>query len=130
MPTRRADRRMFRRAIPIVGLLALATMLSSCESFDPSDWFNTKKPLPGERKEMFPEGVPGVPQGVPAELVQGYKPPAEEPPKEVAEEKPKPVKPKPKPKPKTVAAPAAQPAPQAASSPSAGAQAPWPNAHP
>src|ERR1700693_2283129 len=33
---------------------------------------NTKKPLPGERKAVFPEGVPGVPQGVPPELVKGY----------------------------------------------------------
>ena len=34
-------------------------------------WFNQKKPLPGERKAVFPEGVPGVPQGVPPEMVQG-----------------------------------------------------------
>jgi hypothetical protein len=30
-----------------------------------------KQPLPGERKAMFPEGVPGVHQGVPPHLMQG-----------------------------------------------------------
>ncbi len=48
--------------------------LSGCESFDPESWFNSKKPLPGERKAMFPGGVPGVPQGVPPELTKGYQP--------------------------------------------------------
>src|SRR5437764_4897285 len=33
---------------------------------------DTKKALPGERRAVFPEGVPGVPQGVPPELVKGY----------------------------------------------------------
>ena len=35
------------------------------------DWFNNKKPLPGERKELFPGGVPGVSKGVPPDLVKG-----------------------------------------------------------
>src|ERR1051326_7324671 len=35
---------------------------------------DTKKKLSGERKPVFPEGVPGVPQGVPPELVKGYQP--------------------------------------------------------
>jgi hypothetical protein len=30
-----------------------------------------KKPLPGERRAVFPEGVPGVQQGVPRELMRG-----------------------------------------------------------
>src|SRR5262245_19313234 len=30
-----------------------------------------KKPLPGDRKAVFPEGVPGVEQGIPAHLMQG-----------------------------------------------------------
>jgi|SoiMethySBSTD1v2_1073268.scaffolds.fasta_scaffold04906_8 hypothetical protein len=30
-----------------------------------------KKPLPGERKAVFPEGVPGVEQGIPPHLMQG-----------------------------------------------------------
>ena len=46
-------------------------------SFDPTaifdlDIFNTKKKLPGERQPVFPEGTPGVSQGVPPELVKGY----------------------------------------------------------
>ena len=42
---------------------------------------------------MFPGGVPGVPQGVPPELVKGYQPPPEPAAggREVAEEKPKPA---------------------------------------
>ena len=42
-----------------------------------AEMFNTKKKLPGERRAVFPEGTPGVPQGVPQELVKGYQPPAE-----------------------------------------------------
>ena len=70
------------RALPIAFVLAAAGMLAGCESFDPTDMFNQKKPLPGDRRAVFPEGVPGVPQGVPPELVQGYQPPAEPPPPE------------------------------------------------
>ncbi len=33
-----------------------------------------KRPLRGERKALFPEGVPGVQQGVPSELVKGAQP--------------------------------------------------------
>ena len=36
-----------------------------------------KKKLPGERKELFPDGVPGVTQGVPPEYLKGYQPPPE-----------------------------------------------------
>ena|SRR6185312_8042335 len=93
---------MMRRHRVLLTMLVLATGLSlaGCEGLE--DFFSNKKPLPGERKAVFPEGVPGVPHGVPAELVKGYQPPAEPPP--VVEEpeppKPKVVKPKPKPKPK------------------------------
>src|SRR6516162_7386192 len=57
--------------------LSLGVLLAGCEGFDPtsfmdSDFFNTKKRLPGERKPVFPEGTPGVTQGVPKELVKGY----------------------------------------------------------
>ena len=126
---------MRQRRIALIGsLLAFGLMLSGCESFDPTDWFSAKKPLPGTRKEMFPGGVPGVPQGVPAELVEGYKPPPDQPPPQVAEEKPKPKpKPKPesKPKPKTAAAPKPAPQPaQSAGGQAAGGQAPWPDAQP
>jgi hypothetical protein len=34
-----------------------------------------KKPLPGDRRAVFPEGVPGVQQGVPAEMVRRNEPP-------------------------------------------------------
>ena len=61
----------------MLSLLACGLTLGGCESLDPTEWFNTKKPLPGDRKAVFPEGVPGVPQGVPADLVQGYQPPPE-----------------------------------------------------
>jgi outer membrane biosynthesis protein TonB len=112
-----------------LGTLSLSLMLTACENFDPTaifdaEIFNTKKRLPGERKPVFPEGTPGVPQGVPPELIKGHQPPAEPEatPKQAnadsAEEKPKP-KPKPKPKvakPAETSAPttgSAQPAPSA-----------------
>jgi hypothetical protein len=90
-----------RRIVLIASLLACGLALSGCETFDPTEWFNTKKTLPGERKAVFPEGVPGVPQGVPADLVQGYQPPPEPVPEpRVVEQKPKP-----KPRPKQASAP-------------------------
>jgi hypothetical protein len=53
-----------------VGALALSLALAGCESFDPTDIFdseifNTKKKLPGERQPVFPDGTPGVARGVP-----------------------------------------------------------------
>ena len=79
-----------RRIVLIVSLLAAGFALSGCESFDPESWFNAKKPLPGERKAMFPSGVPGVPQGVPPELTKGYQPPPDIPPEVANQEAPKP----------------------------------------
>ena len=38
------------RALPIAFVLAAAGMLAGCESFDPTDMFNQKKPLPGDRR--------------------------------------------------------------------------------
>jgi outer membrane biosynthesis protein TonB len=104
--------------------LSLPVLLAGCESFDPTsifdaEIFNTKKKLQGERHPVFPEGTPGVAQGVPAELVKGYQAPPEPEPQQAAVEPEKP-KPKPKPKPKVVAKPAEQPsapAPQAQSQP-------------
>jgi hypothetical protein len=98
-----------RRIVLIASLLASGIMLGGCSTFDPTEWFSTKKPLPGERKPMFPEGVPGVPQGVPPELVEGYREPEPPPPPPVAAEK---LKPKPKAKPKQAAAPRADPSQQ------------------
>lgn len=98
----------------IVVAAALVLPLGGCVNFDPADWFagdwfNNKKPLPGERKELFPGGVPGVTRGVPPDLIKGnqaaalQEQEAEAPPVQLEEPKPKPkprAKPKPKPKPK------------------------------
>lgn len=96
--------------------LVLGLALAGCESFDPLDKIadldimgTSKKPLVGERRPVFATGVPGVPQGVPPEMVKGYQPPAEVPPP-VVEAKPE-KKPKQKQK-KTAAAPRRAPAPQ------------------
>jgi hypothetical protein len=126
----------YRRALAAALLLVFGLATSGCSTFDPTEWFSTKKPLPGERKAVFPEGVPGVPQGVPPELVEGYKPPAEPVPEpRVVEEKPKPkprvaAKPKPKPAPAQAAAPRPAPATTSAAPPPGGPQAPWPDAPP
>lgn len=117
-----------RGTLLTASLLAAGLTLSGCESFDPESWFSTKKPLPGERRPMFPGGVPGVPQGVPQDLVKGYQPPAENPPEVVTAEPPKPkpaAKPRPAPAPRQAAAP--RPAPQPQEQQSAPPQAsPWP----
>jgi outer membrane biosynthesis protein TonB len=124
----------FARIALTASALSLAVLLAGCESFDPtaifdSEIFNTKKKLPGERRAVFPEGTPGVPQGVPQELVKGYQPPAEPEPQQVAEEPEKP-KPKPKPKPKVVAKPAEQSSPTPATarpSQAQQSQSQWPD---
>jgi hypothetical protein len=98
--------------------------------------FGTRKtPLPGERRAVFPEGVPGVPQGVPPEMVKGYQPPPEPPPPPVAEPKPEKAKPKkvaqPKPpaRPKQQAQPVeAEPPPPPPPSQPQSAPAGWPGA--
>jgi hypothetical protein len=70
------------RIILVSSVLTLS--LSGCASvgdaLDPTEWFsgelfNTKKKLPGDRKAVFPEGVPGVTQGIPSELVKGNQQP-------------------------------------------------------
>src|SRR3954469_25966065 len=66
-----------QRLIATAVLIALSGALAGCGStagFDPSDlldFLDTKKKLPGERKAVFPEGVPGLEQGVPKELYRG-----------------------------------------------------------
>src|SRR3984893_5495572 len=132
-----------------VAALGLGLTLAGCDDFDPtaifdSDIFNTKKPLPGQRHPVFPEGTPGVSQGVPPELVKGYQQPAEaaaapqttatttpnHPGAESSERKPKL---KPKVKPKLFAKPAEQPtqtagaAPEQATSQTPAAQSQWPD---
>jgi hypothetical protein len=93
--------------ILIAAMLLALPVLGGCADFDMDklDVFNLnkEKKLPGERKPLFPEGVPGVTQGIPPDLVKGYKPP------EVAEVPPAPEPEKPKPR---VVRRAPNPAPQ------------------
>src|SRR6478609_10449136 len=71
--------RRSQRLIASLVALALCSVLAGCggggmSSFDPSDmldFLDTKKKLPGERKPVFPEGVPGLEQGVPKDLYKG-----------------------------------------------------------
>jgi len=67
-----------QRLIAAAVVIALSGVLAGCSSglsnFDPSDlldFLDTKKKLPGERKPVFPDGVPGLEQGVPKELYKG-----------------------------------------------------------
>jgi outer membrane biosynthesis protein TonB len=111
----RATRISFLTALLIAGPLLAGCSTSS--NFDPTDAFdkldflnlNREDKLKGERKPLLPEGVPGVSQGIPQDLVKGHKPvetavvaPVEEPPAE---------KPKPKPKPRVVKQTPPKPAP-------------------
>jgi hypothetical protein len=64
------------RLIAATVLIAFTGLLGGCSSggFDPSDmldFLDTKKKLPGDRKPVFPEGVPGLEQGVPRDLYKG-----------------------------------------------------------
>jgi outer membrane biosynthesis protein TonB len=130
------------RVVLTVSALSLGLLLGACENFDPTaifdaEMFNTKKKLPGERKEVFPSGVPGVPQGVPPELVKGHQPTADQNPDQsgLPPEPAKPeaeAKPKPKPKPKVAAKPKPPQQSTAAAAPAqssaqAQSQSPWPN---
>src|SRR5258706_4834668 len=66
-----------QRLIATAVLIALSGALAGCGSsggFDPSallDFLDTKKKLPGDRKPVFPDGVPGLEQGVPKDLYKG-----------------------------------------------------------
>src|SRR6195952_2502191 len=66
-----------QRLIAASVLVALSSALAGCGSmgnWDPTDlldFLDTKKKLPGERKPVFPQGVPGLEQGVPRELYKG-----------------------------------------------------------
>ena len=70
--------RRSQRLIAAAVLVALSGALGGCSSgisnLDPTDlldFLDTKKKLPGERKPVFPDGVPGLEQGVPKELYKG-----------------------------------------------------------
>jgi hypothetical protein len=141
--------RMTTRVVVLTVLVAAAPVLSGCANFDPDslDVFhlNEKKKLPGERKDLFPGGVPGVTQGIPPEYVKGNHPPPETaqalqapaPEQSKAteeaesEKKAAAAEPEPKPKPKRAAKPrtASQQPAQAASQPQQ-RLAPWPQQDP
>ena len=75
-----------QRLIAAAVLVALSGALAGCGStagFDPSDlldFLDTKKKLPGERKPVFPDGVPGLEQGVPKDLYKGARQQQDQPP--------------------------------------------------
>ncbi|WP_371422908.1 hypothetical protein [Tardiphaga sp.] len=66
--------RPMQRLVSAAVLIALSSALSGCGSmsgWDPADlldFLDTKKKLPGDRKPVFPDGVPGLEQGVPKDL--------------------------------------------------------------
>src|SRR6267154_4182807 len=74
--TERSTMRRTQRLIAACVLIVFSGVLGGCSSggFDPSDlldFLDTKKKLPGDRKPVFPDGVPGLEQGVPKELYKG-----------------------------------------------------------
>jgi len=109
--------RLRHRSILGAAMVALSFALVGCETADVVDkltdlipFGDNKKPLPGERKEVFPQGVPGVPQGVPPDMVKGNQPPEAAAPTQPAAATPPPAE-KPKPKKKLQAKPKAPPQP-------------------
>jgi hypothetical protein len=64
------------RVVLLAALVALAPVLAGCENFDLDKLdflhLSSKKPLPGKRELLFPNGVPGVAQGIPKEYTKGY----------------------------------------------------------
>jgi hypothetical protein len=70
-----------QRLIAAAVLISLSGALAGCSdsldkltSWDPTDYLDfldTKKKIPGERKPVFPDGVPGLEQGVPKQLYKG-----------------------------------------------------------
>ena len=151
---RKRGRVGWRRLVLAAIVAATGPVLSACDSLDSFEIFDSKKKLTGDRKPVFPEGVPGVASGVPPELVKGYREPegggldpAKAAAEAAAEPAAKPKKPKPelksapqrtasKPAPKPPsdpygAAPTRAAAPEPAQQPAPqAATAPWPSAQP
>jgi hypothetical protein len=124
--------RAVRGVILAILMLSFGGALAGCDTLEDFSLFDTKKKLPGERKAVFPEGVPGVTQGIPPELMKGYQEPAQpvDPAAAAAQaaaqekaEKAEP-KPAPKPKPRVVARPKPTPAAQQSQQPPQQGQAP------
>ena len=70
--------RRLKRLIAASVLVAFSGALAGCSSgmssWDPMDyldWLDTKKKVQGDRKPVFPDGVPGLEQGVPKSLYKG-----------------------------------------------------------
>ncbi len=113
-PTRRPARLVLAAVVAAAG-----PVLSACDSLDALDVFDTKKKLAGERKPVFPDGIPGVTSGIPPELVKGHREPegggpdpAKAAAEAVAEPAAKPKKARPEPKPavqRTASKPARKP---------------------
>ncbi|MGL4264257.1 MAG: hypothetical protein ACRCV5_06275 [Afipia sp.] len=113
--------RRSQRLIAATVLAAMSLALAGCSSgnFDPTDmmdWFDTKKKIPGERRPVFPEGVPGVEQGVPRDMYKGAR---QDPPPPVAETPP--PAPEPKARSRKSATREAEPFPQPVDEPGAAA---------
>src|ERR1700757_4370870 len=54
-------------------LLGTGLSLGACDSIDNlTNMLDTKKRIPGDRRAVFPHGVPGVEMGVPPEMMKGY----------------------------------------------------------
>jgi hypothetical protein len=121
-PPRQRGRVGWGRLVLVAIVAATGPVLSACDSLDSFEIFDSKKKLAGERKPVFPEGVPGVASGVPPELVKGYHEPegggldpARAAAEAAAEPAAKPKKPKPELKPETKPTPqrtASKPAPK------------------
>ena len=65
--------RLFARLTLVAAVTAAGPLLSACNSLDSLQFWDTKKKLEGERKPVFPEGVPGITTGVPPDLYKGYR---------------------------------------------------------
>jgi hypothetical protein len=129
-------------------LSACDTVQNTINAMEGFEIWDSKKKISGERKPVFPEGVPGVSTGVPPEIVRGYREPEQggpvDPARAAAEAAAADQQPKPKPKPqRTAAKPPPKPKPPAdpyasapgatpaqASQPAPQATAPWPSAQP
>ena len=125
------------RVIVTCAVLASAFLLAGCETSDMMDkiqdmipFGDNKKPLQGERKQVFPEGVPGVPQGVPPDMMKGAQSQMDAPPPVEAAppppEKPKPKKAAVKKKPPAQPAAAAEPPPTQSATVQQAPQSAWP----
>jgi hypothetical protein len=73
--------RRMQRLVLLATLVVVTPAIVGCADFDADKFdvfkLNEKKKLPGDRQPLFPEGVPGVTQGMPADLMKGNQPPPE-----------------------------------------------------